>query len=107
MRVIRSHVIVLISSSQNELQHPELMEELPELCIHSKAPQTRGKDLAEVGASAWKLCVRKVWVPGAFHGSVYVTGTTGRAAVLGPSRINENQKVRGVYHFRTTCDFGG
>lgn len=83
MRVIRSHVIVLISPSQNELQHPELMEELPELCICNEAPQSRGKDLAEVGANAWKLHVMNVWVPVAFHGSVYVTGTTWEGSVFG------------------------
>lgn len=33
MRVIRSHVIVLISPSQNELQHPELREQLPQLFL--------------------------------------------------------------------------
>lgn len=39
MRVIRSHVIVLISPSQNELQHPELREQLPELFLLGWAPQ--------------------------------------------------------------------
>lgn len=48
MRVIRSQVIVLISSSQNELQHPERMQELQELGNSKEAPGG-GEGLAGVG----------------------------------------------------------
>lgn len=70
MRVIRSHVIVLISPSQNEQQHPELMGELPELFTYRETSQRRGKDLAEPGTNAWKLRVMNLWGPAVFRSSM-------------------------------------
>lgn len=57
MRVIRSHVIVLISLSQNELQHPERMQELPELGIHSEATRPEGKIWLDGGGCLEGTCV--------------------------------------------------
>lgn len=67
MRVIRSQVIVLISSSQNELQHPEWMQELQELGNSKEAPGAGGKVWLEWGSAT---CEERVgscstpWQPG-------------------------------------------
>lgn len=102
MRVIRSQVIVLISSSQNELQHPKWMQQLPELCNSKEAPRERGK----VWGSGAVPHVRDVWGPAALPGSLDLTGITGTAQFLEHLRMNEHLKTQRILSLQKYSYFG-